>query len=67
MTAREQMAKKTTSLIPASRIERAIVLIRGDKVLLDMDLAELYGVETRTLVQAVKRNLCDSRQISCSS
>ncbi len=32
------------------------MLIRGQKVLLDMDLAELYGVETRTLVQSVKRN-----------
>jgi len=44
-------------LIPAERIERAILLLRGQKVLLDMDLAELYDVETRTLVQAVKRNL----------
>ena len=33
------------------------VLIRGEKVMLDADLAHLYGVETRTLVQAVKRNL----------
>jgi hypothetical protein len=45
-----------TSLIPQDRIERAILLFRGQKVLLDRDLAELYGVETRTLVQAVKRN-----------
>jgi hypothetical protein len=42
--------------IPPERIERFILLIREQKVLLDMDLAELYGVETRTLVQAVKRN-----------
>jgi len=45
------------SLIPADRIEKAILLIRGQKVMLDADLAELYGVETRVLVQAVKRNL----------
>jgi len=45
------------SLIPAERIERAILFVRGHKVLLDRDLAELYGVETRALVQAVKRNL----------
>ncbi|MEZ6063691.1 MAG: ORF6N domain-containing protein [Planctomycetaceae bacterium] len=54
------MAKKKTPsklLIPAERIERSILLIRGHKVLLDADLAELYGVETRTLVQAVKRNV----------
>ena len=38
-------------------VERSIRLIRGDKVILDEDLAELYGVETRKLVQAVKRNL----------
>src|SRR5262245_33149935 len=42
--------------IPAERIERAILLIRGHKVLLDEDLAALYGVATRVLVQAVHRN-----------
>lgn len=45
------------SLIPAERIERRILLLRRQKVMLDADLAELYGVETRTLVQAVSRNL----------
>ena len=50
------MAKKTSSLIPVERIQRAILLIRGQKVLLDADLAELYGVETKALVRAVKRN-----------
>lgn len=45
------------SVIPAERIERSILLIRGHKVILDADLAELYGVETRALVQAVRRNL----------
>src|SRR5262245_16951607 len=43
--------------IPEERIEKSILLIRGHKVLLDEDLAGLYGVETRVLVQAVKRNL----------
>lgn len=38
-------------------IERKIYLIRGHKVMLDSDLAELYEVETRTLIQAVKRNI----------
>ncbi|MBI2970327.1 MAG: ORF6N domain-containing protein, partial [Gammaproteobacteria bacterium] len=33
-----------------------ILVLRGQKVLLDMDLAELYGVETKGLVQAIKRN-----------
>jgi len=41
---------------PATRIENAILLIRGQKVLLDADLAALYGVETKVLVKAVKRN-----------
>jgi hypothetical protein len=45
------------SLIPAERIERAILLIRGHKVMLDNDLAALYGVPTGALNQAVKRNL----------
>jgi len=45
------------SLIPVERIERAILLVRRQKVMLDADLAALYGVETRVLIQAVKRNL----------
>jgi len=46
-----------TSLVPVARIERAILVLRDHKVLLDSDLAALYEVETRVLVQAVKRNL----------
>ena len=38
------------------RIEGLIYQIRGDRVLLDQDIAQLYGVETKALVQAVKRN-----------
>jgi hypothetical protein len=49
--------KPTRVSIPAERIERAILLIRGQKVLLDSDLAELYGVTTGNLNKAVKRNL----------
>ena len=45
------------SLIPMERIERAILFIRGEKVMLDSELAELYGVETKVLNQAVKRNV----------
>jgi hypothetical protein len=44
------------SLIPVERIEKAILLIRGQKVMLDRDLAELYGVPTKALNQAVSRN-----------
>ena len=56
------MAKKASqgtrgAMIPAERIDRAILLVRGQKILLDRDLAELYEVETRVLVQAVKRNI----------
>lgn len=50
------MAKKGNLLIPTERIERAIILIRGEKVMLDSDLATLYGVTTSQLNQAVKRN-----------
>lgn len=42
---------------PLARIERSILLIRRQKVILDADLAALYGVQTRALVQAVKRNI----------
>jgi hypothetical protein len=43
-------------IIPEERILTKIFLIRGEKVILDVHLAELYGVETRALKQAVKRN-----------
>ena len=42
--------------IPLKRIERAILLIRGERVMLDLDLAAVYGVATKALNQAVKRN-----------
>jgi hypothetical protein len=45
-----------TNIIPIERIENKIYLIRGQKVMLDSDLAELYGVETKNLNRAVKRN-----------
>lgn len=43
--------------IPVERIEKAILLLRGQKVMLDRDLAELYGVTTGNLNKAVRRNL----------
>ena len=43
--------------IPLEVIEQRILLIRGQKVMLSTDLAELYQVEPRVLVQAVKRNI----------
>lgn len=46
-----------SELIPIERVESKIFLIRGQKVMIDRDLAELYRVETRTLKQAVKRNI----------
>jgi len=46
-----------TELIPAGSIEKKIMLIRGLKVMLDSDLAVLYGVTTFNLNKAVKRNL----------
>jgi hypothetical protein len=48
---------KERSLIPVERIERSILLIRGQKIMLSVHLAELYDVETRALNQAVKRNI----------
>lgn len=44
------------ALIPMERIQRSILLMRKERVILDRDLAELYGVENRALKQAVKRN-----------
>jgi len=52
------MKKKNLLIrIPQERIENKILLIRTKKVMLDRDLAELYGVETRVLNQAVRRNI----------
>ena len=51
------MPRKPSVLIPFERIERAILIVRGEKVMFDADLASLYGVKTSALVQAVKRNL----------
>ena len=46
-----------TEIIPVESIKDRIFLLRGEKVMIDRDLAELYGVETKVLNQAVKRNI----------
>jgi hypothetical protein len=51
-----QMAQ-VQSIVPIERIASTIYVIRGEKVMLDSDLADLYGVETGALVRAVKRNI----------
>jgi ORF6N domain-containing protein len=51
------MPERIEPTVPSEIIARKIYLIRGHKVMLDRDLAELYQVETRALNQAVKRNL----------
>ena len=43
-------------IIPDERIEKTILLIRGKKVIMDADLAELYGVTTKRLNEQVRRN-----------
>ena len=56
--AKKSTPSKTTQLpVPVEMIERRIYLIRQHKVMLDSDLAELYGVPTSALNQAVRRNL----------
>jgi hypothetical protein len=45
------------ALMPVEVIESIIYMVRGHKVMLDSDLAELYQVETRALIRGVKRNL----------
>jgi hypothetical protein len=44
------------SIVPLERIERSILLLRGEKVMLDLDLAAIYGVTTKRLNEQVKRN-----------
>src|SRR5215475_3025437 len=47
---------KTTAIVPVEGIESRILLVRGQKVMLDSDLADVYGTTTKALNQAVKRN-----------
>ncbi len=46
----------SSSIVPIERIENAILFIRGHKVMLDADLASLYGVSAKRLNEAVRRN-----------
>ncbi len=48
---------KSAAALPPERIEQSILLLRGHKVMLDFDLAALYGVNTKVLNRAVRRNL----------
>src|SRR3990172_5854078 len=54
MTSHRKSVSK--ALIPGEKIAQQILVIHSQKVLLDMDLAELYGVETKAMVRAVRRN-----------
>jgi len=51
------MARSSSDLVPEKRILRIILVVRGENVILDSDLAELYGVETKRLNEQVRRNL----------
>lgn len=53
---RSRINKKMFSVVPIERIERRILLVRGRKVLLDADLASLYGVSTKRFNEQVRRN-----------
>ncbi len=55
------MTKKKV-IVPVGKIEQRIFLVRGEKVIIDADLAEFYGVQTKVLNQAVKRN---NRRTGC--
>ena len=56
-----------TDLISLQKIEKVIYVIRGEKVMLDRDLANLYGVSTAALNQAVRPVASDFLMISCFS
>ena len=64
----EEKAKENfeSEFLPIETIERHIYAIRGRKMMLDRDLAELYEAPTFRLNEAVKRNCVGSRKISCS-
>ena len=57
MTNKKKNTGAPKLIVPVDRIENSILLIRGQKVMLDYDLADLYSVPTRTLKQAVRDDL----------
>ena len=56
MMEKQSKDKKIATVIPVQDIDHAIYIIRGQRVILDEDLAKIYGVETRVLNQAISRN-----------
>jgi hypothetical protein len=63
-----EMAKKLSKrTVPVEKIEQSILLIRGRKVLLDVDLAQLYGVEIRALNRAVNEILGGPKRLHVST
>ena len=54
-----------TDIVPVERITDKIHLLTGKKILMDRDLAQLYGVETAQLKKAVRRNIKRSQPILC--
>ncbi len=56
LTALKSMKKSVQILIPEEIVMSKIYLVRGQKVMIDRDLAELYGVKTKRLKEAVRRN-----------
>jgi hypothetical protein len=59
------MSRNQLVIIPEEVIMNKIYFIRGHKVMVDKDLAELYGVETKRLKEQVKRNKIDLLNILC--
>jgi hypothetical protein len=53
----QNQTKKIKSIVPSGRVESKILVLRGETVILDKDLAELYGVKTSRLNQQVRRNI----------
>ncbi len=61
------MKNRQVITLPQDRIETKIYLMRGKKIMIDRDLAELYGAETKVLNQAVRRNKKGFPVILCFS
>ena len=57
MTSSEITLEVMTNIVPIDKIAEKIYFIRGVKVMLDKDLADLYGVKNKVLKQAVRRNI----------
>lgn len=67
MSSEKTSKNQQVAIVPAAAIQARILVVRSRQVMLDQDLAELYGVETKGLTRGYAATKTGSRPISCSA